>query len=343
MKQRVRAITTTVLSVAFLAASGPVESSPGKMKYVKWHDPNENAFSTEVPEGWVTEGGVFRFAAVDVRTEFKTSSPDGSIRISSGDKSLPTFIVPNSMLEMSGFREGFWYSPGYNVSNLVMRYKPPGVFLREYLNTMLAATCSGLEFTSERERPDISSQINSIHARYGLPVNLDAAEVEFSCTEKNRAMKGYYFAGTRKASMYGMENWTVPYLVGYVAIAEKAQLAAEVTAHISKSTTVNPDWLRAAQANIDQQVNIVNSTNDAISRMILETDAARQKSMDRLYRRGSDARRGVEYMTDPVTGERHPVESGANYHWINDAGDIVSTMKDEPPGRFYRKMLPVEE
>ncbi|MGB5676641.1 MAG: hypothetical protein WBN36_02370 [Gammaproteobacteria bacterium] len=341
MKESISAcITTTIL---LLSVAGYSESRAANIDYVRWHDPNENAFSTEVPKGWTTEGGLFRIAAADVRIEVTTSSPDGSIRINSGDKHIPTYIVPNPLLEMSGFREGSWYSPGYNVRNLVMRYLLARDFLREYLGTKLAGTCSDLVFTKEQERSDVSSQINAVHTSYGLPVNLNTAEVEFTCTNGGQLLKGHYFAGTQKASMYGLENWTVPYLVGYVAVADKAPIAADIAAHMISSTIVSRTWLSMTQANIDQQVNIVNKTNSAISRTILQTGATQQESLDRMSRQRSDATRGVEYMVDPVTGKRHQVTSGSNYYWIDNRGHRVDTMTDTPPGIHYRKLQRPDE
>ncbi|MBM3814450.1 MAG: hypothetical protein FJW20_22730 [Acidimicrobiia bacterium] len=107
-----------------------VAHRPG-LKFTRFTDSRENAFSVEVPQGWKTAGGLFRFASVDTRGTLETVSPDGEIRVSWGDATLPPFTVPNPMLAMAGFREGSWYAPGYGVKMLVKRYTPGASFAEE--------------------------------------------------------------------------------------------------------------------------------------------------------------------------------------------------------------------
>ena len=104
----VRVLTSfryTQPAAAARPAAGP------RLDYVRWQDPKENAFSVEVPRGWSVTGGMFRFAPVDTRGAVELTSPDGQIRITSGDAEISTHTVPTQILAMTGFREGSWYSP----------------------------------------------------------------------------------------------------------------------------------------------------------------------------------------------------------------------------------------
>src|SRR6185295_20090007 len=67
---------------------------PG-LAFTRFVDPKENAFSTEVPRGWKSSGGLFRFASVDTRGAVAATSPEGDIRVSAGDADLPPYTVPN--------------------------------------------------------------------------------------------------------------------------------------------------------------------------------------------------------------------------------------------------------
>ncbi len=99
--------------------------------FVQWQDPRENAFSLQVPKGWSIDGGMFRFATVDIRAEVTAVSPDGKISLRLGDKDIPLFTEPNPTLAMAGFHEGSLYSPGYGVVFLVKRYLPGVQFAEE--------------------------------------------------------------------------------------------------------------------------------------------------------------------------------------------------------------------
>jgi len=58
------------------AAAAPA-AGPGGLQYVRFSDPKEGAFTIDVPAGWKTEGGLFRFHAIDPRAAVESVSPDG--------------------------------------------------------------------------------------------------------------------------------------------------------------------------------------------------------------------------------------------------------------------------
>jgi hypothetical protein len=143
----------------------PAKSKPLKipgLKYTTWSDPKENAFSVDIPSGWEVSGGLFRFASVDTRPSLLVLSPDKEIYISGGDSGVPPFVVPSRLLEMTGFREGRWYSPGYGVNMLVKRYLDGRNFAKEYVMQKIAGGYSDLAFTGEKDRPDVSKVIDDI-------------------------------------------------------------------------------------------------------------------------------------------------------------------------------------
>ena len=54
-----------------------------EINYVQWQEPNENAFTVEVPQGWDVTGGVIREASGS-RAGLHVTSPDGRIIITAG-------------------------------------------------------------------------------------------------------------------------------------------------------------------------------------------------------------------------------------------------------------------
>jgi hypothetical protein len=54
-------------------------------KWITVRDTRENAFSIQVPQGWKTYGGLFRFSTIDTRMIVDMTSPDGLTNLRVGD------------------------------------------------------------------------------------------------------------------------------------------------------------------------------------------------------------------------------------------------------------------
>lgn len=315
--------------------------SPG-IKYTTWSDPKENAFSVDVPSGWEVSGGLFRFASVDTRPSLLVLSPDKEIHISGGDSAVPPFVVPSRLLEMTGFSEGRWYSPGYGVNMLVKRYLDGRHFAREYVMQKIAGGYSDLVFTGEKDRPDVSKLINDIYrhfSTYGIQSLVNTGEVFFTCRKNNKNYEGYYFAGTRLTTAYGSGNWLVEYLFGFLAEKSKSGMAREVLGHMVKTFKINPRWL-AMQSNLTAATSeIVSRTHNEISEIINSSYQYRQRVNDDLSRKWSNVILGLTDVKDPETGETWKVASGRNYYWRKGDSIVGTDTYDRPDIDF----TPLEE
>ncbi|MDD5543334.1 MAG: hypothetical protein PHX83_09175 [Acidobacteriia bacterium] len=311
-------------------------------RFVRWDDPREHAFSVDVPEGWMANGGMFRFASVDTRPVVDAASPDGTIHITGGDKDIPPFTMPNQMLAFAGFREGSWYSPGYGVQMMVRRYQTGAEFVRSYVESKIAPQCIGLVFDETRDRPDISRAINAIYAQFsnsGVRTQLSTGETAFHCQSRGQPMNGYYLAGTMSTLMTGNGLWNVQILYGFLAPSAQTRQAQAILEHMVQSFQYNPQW-SAMQSGIAMQTSkIVTQTNNEITNMIDSSYWNRQKTLDEISRRRSNATLGVEDVIDPLTGDQMKVESGSNYYWIDQHGAIVGTNTDTRPNLDFRKMV----
>ena len=327
---------------SFKIAGAPSVDARSPVSYVEWKDPHENAFSLEVPAQWRVNGGTFRFASVDVRPALEAVSPDGQIRITGGDSQIPTFTEPTPDLQMAGFREGSWYSPGYGVNMMVRRYMSGSAFAREYVTTKVARGCSDLSFLETRDRPDLVQAINSLYAQVNTPgvtMSWNAGEVSFSCRQENQVMQGYYCAGILATRSSGGALWNVNILYGFLAPAEKRASTQSILEHMLSTLQQNPQWA-AMQQNVTANTSqIVSRTNQEISKIISDSYWNRQGVMDELSRRRSNATLGVEDVVDHTTGREIKVESGSNYYWIDQHGTIVGTQTDTRPNLDFRELV----
>ncbi len=315
-----------ILSTLQFTEPDAAANPPGSMVYMAWQDPKENAFSLEVPKEWQVDGGLYRFASVDTRQDFVAVSPEGDITIRGGDRNIPSFALPNQMLEAAGIHEGSQYSPGYGLVMLVKSYMPGKDFAREYVKTIAAADCGDLAFTEERDRPDASSALNEIYQKLSaaVKVSLSTGEVSFTCRKNGQPYVGYFFAGTMLSQTDTVGNWNLTSLVGYLARTEKVSEAQAVLTHMLMTYKLNPQWA-AMQQNIAANTSeIVTDTNNTIAGMISDSYWNRQAAQDNAARNFSNMILGQTDVVDPETGETWKVASGHNYYWRKEGTDTIA-------------------
>lgn len=341
-----RALYVNILKTVRLHGSDSAERagrSKPRIAYRRWQDPAEQAFSLEVPAGWQVRGGLLRRAAVDVVKFVQVHSPDGQIYLFIGDPDIPVFTLPNQISAMSGFQEGSWYSPGYGVRMMVMRFQPGVNFAAAYVQNTFGQRCGGFRISASRDRPDASQQINRILQQYSMPgfqQQLSTGEVRFTCTGSTGRRAGYCFAGTQVMAAYGSGIWTVEYLLGYVAPQRRVHEAETILAHMVASLSVNPAWVRMQQGITGNVSQIVSETGNYISNLISSSYAAQQASQEESARRFSNYIRGTEDVVDPSSGQAYKVESGSNYYWIDAGGTIVGTdLSANPDATRFEQMI----
>lgn len=327
---------------ASLRLAGPAEAAVTAPRYRAWTDPQEQAFTVEVPSGWRVEGGVNRMAPVDVRPAWALTDPSGAIRVWSGDAQIPPFTLPSPLLSAAGFGIGSWYSPGYGVNFQVQPYMDGGSFAEAYVRNGLKAFCGGEPQITRRERPDAVAAINAVNRQYanmGIYTALSAGEVDFSCQGKSGPITGYYFAATRQTQSQGGGLWNVEHLYGYLAPVSGAALGRSVLSHAVGSFRFNPQWLRMQQNVTADTSRIVAQTQSEISELISQAHRQRNQTLDEIDRRRSNAILEVEDVVDPQTGRSFKVESGSNYYWIDARGKVVGTDVDARPDLNFRALL----
>ena len=199
-----RAVIPWVLGLCGLIPAAPAQPAaavkvlshrPG-LTFTRFVDPRENAFSTEVPKGWKTSGGLFRFASVDTRGAVESTSPAGDIRVSAGDADLPPFTIPNQVLAMAGLREGSWYSPGYGVRMMVRQYQSGVVFAEELC--ALQTSSSDRMLWCFHNGPGVAAGFDAVPQRPVCPVRSTGDE------RARRRRRGLVFLHPKRPAVEGV-------------------------------------------------------------------------------------------------------------------------------------------
>ncbi|MDZ4835523.1 MAG: hypothetical protein SGJ27_17245 [Candidatus Melainabacteria bacterium] len=344
------------------------EQSPASdTTFIPFKDPNEGAFTVEVPEGWRTEGGLGRAGAIDVRPWVRTVSPDGMITAFIGDGKIPPFTMPSAQGTSLGFGLGKIYN-----GTLVANYMPAKNYAEYYAKTNLKKHISDLQVVKTTDHPELALSINGTVGA----TKSEAASIKLTGMYGTVPAIAYYLAATKANVAYGTGMWWVTLIAGEISPADRDAAGLSVIQHMLKTFKMDPGWqarsdrntatvsrnYQAAAALNQQAIMSRYRAQQAASDSITSSYWSRQASQDRAannfsnYLRGgssgssssssspnnfSNYIRGVENVEDPSTGTKYQVEYGPQYHYIDPTGSYYAGTNHGAPAPDWRQLLSV--
>jgi hypothetical protein len=312
----------------------PVASLPLVQSWIKFSDPQENAFAVAVPQGWKAAGGTVRRNALQYRSWVSASAPDGETILAINDPEEWSYVVPTPMLASAGFREGSLYNGGGGTTYTVARYHDGAQFAAAWGQRKLASLCGAVKLRDGRSRPELTQQLNTFSRAYGVTHN--AGEASFTCSKAGLAMTAYVLASVTTIGGQAGAIWYAETILGFLSPTPVAGIAAGMLAHMVASIEVNPAWVaRQTQTNFDVS-RIAAQTNAAMSGTIMSGWENRGAVMDRVMEEGSRARLGIDIYADPATGTRYTVANTHQFYWVNPAGSVIGSETDTPPSGYSR-------
>ena len=259
---------------ALLLCGSPQAASPGEeaVRFVTWREPNEGAYTIDVPQGWSVSGGIVRRTPVDMRSVLHVVSPDGVIRFFIGDLDLPPRREPDTLTQMAGMREGGVYG-----DTLLARYMSGVQFAERYPAWKL---CRRPQIVHSGPLPAESQTLSAQIAPYahsmGTAAMASIGEAAFRCDEG----EGFVMATTlltRPARGPGVSMWFVYQLAGFTTRdPQQAAFARHLLSTMLASQRMNREWeARSAQA-AGQHAQAMMRINDAVTQSTLQR--ARQQA-----------------------------------------------------------------
>jgi hypothetical protein len=314
---------------------------PADVKFTRFTDPLEQAFSAEVPAGWRSEGGLARSGMIQINPYLRVLSPDKMTYLMMGEPTLPSYAPLTQLGVQLGFKEGTLYSAGLGQQVLIMHYMPGAEFARAYGLTALGNICPALKFVSGKERPDLAHQAE-VGVPTVIPSTVTGGEAQFTCTHNKQEMEGRIEAATRITR--DNIGWAVIWLQGFVAPKGQADRAQAILSHILSTTVWDPKWTQM-QNNLSQQA------GQAISQRIAgyerQQAAFMQKlnSVDENFTAMDELISGNSHYHDARTGQDYLLNNLNPFKWIDDSGRILGTQSNiKPPwGTSYRSLTQVTQ
>jgi len=334
--------------------------APLAVRWVKFVDPVEHAFSIDVPAGWRVSGGIKRLSTVDIRSGVEAIAPDNTIDLFYGDPNIPIYTPPSPMLAAGGLRQGMTYSPGYGNQFLIEPYLNGQAFSAQWGLSRVAKDCTNVRATGTRARPDANQAIDMAYAQGGVRTSILAGEASFSCSLRGMPGTGYVFAATELVQNQVSSLWDVKALSGFVSAASRGSTAYMLLGHMVASFAVNPQWQIAQNQTAAQTSRIVAQQNAFISNAIIQNGRTLQSTTDIIVNGGAarsqattnaienydqKAVRNTGTFTNPETGTTvYNVDTTQPYHFIDNSGAVHnSAAAAAPPGSGWHPLQQVPQ
>lgn len=300
--------------------------------YTRITDPWEKSFTIEVPAGWRAEAGLVRHAALQIRPYVRALSPDKMVYLMIGEPSIPGYVPPSEMLYRIGKPEGHVYDSGLGGPIMVLRYLSGVEFAKRYGQVAIGTLCPGLQFVSERDRPDLARKAQMDWPTV-IPSMFAGGEAIFTCIHGKQQME----ARMEVATMITRDRvgWGVMLLQAAIAPKGQIEQAQSVLDHIVASIAWSPAWQqmqnnisRAAAEEINRRAQQSLRQNAAYIQELNSSDSSFE-SMDEIVS-------GYSHYHDASTGQDYMLSNTNPYKWKDNwTGRIFSTPTNSPPPFAY--------
>jgi PDZ domain len=195
------------------ATAVPVTPAQG-LSHVAWttfSDPNETAFTIEVPQGWRVGGGAVRKNPLWANLVLRVLAPDHRTLLALGDPDSVPFTAPIAARD----------------------------YVRRFTEDAMSSACSGLKIVDVRDLPDVERFASS--SSLGPYNQWSAAQADFTCTgERQAGMSGQAIAVLQY--MTTLRSGHAQVLAGFVTTAGQEQQADDLLNHMVQSLRQNPHW-----------------------------------------------------------------------------------------------------
>ncbi len=315
---------------------------------VSFTDPEERAFSLQVPRGWKVDGRLNRKNALNVSPCVRMVSPDSRTHFFFGDPNLFTYAELDEWSRWMGMREG-QFVPGYENTMVYLHYRTGQQYAMEYAQNT-GKNFGGYQQISVRSETRKTREIASRPQQQQLSMMGARAVptggvVTFRCGP-NGEFTGKVIAVTNLIESMAGKMWTVEYLAGYVTAEQDVQAVEALFQQVLESFRSDQKWearqaavsqgianahTAAAQADMGRRYGEISRTLSETNDIIVDGWNARQQTLDNVYDKYSNAFRGTEDVINPETQTQSNIWDEYKYYWQAPDGTIYGTNIDQNP------------
>ena len=336
---------------------------PQALRFTRFADPQAATFTIDVPQGWQARGGFHHPSLGDRRFFAEVQSPQG-VLVLLGDPNCPQIFYENPMAWGQGFIS---YPTGCVFLNLKCAGKNLAAW---YLKNVAPPRFGAIQTGAEADRKDIAAANAKWHPDLA---GAKATVHQVAIRAANRAGRLLAFSFST-GGMWGIgDNWSGNVML-WLAPQGLENVGEQVAMRMLQSLQFTPrfmqivqqdetmiaangnvavanqqQWFAGQQAAHQAQVQAGEiqlagywDQQRANQRMMAAWDHNQQVNGD-LAERWGDAMMGNQRLYDENLGKEYNVAAGANYYWVDNAGNVVGTNTETPPDylkdyRLLKKM-----
>ena len=215
---------TTAIGATETASRTTGEKETG-MEWETKIDPNEQAFSIDLPKGWKNDAYVKR-DGIFTASVATSESVDGADALFFGDPKMPRFVTPEAALPQNRA----------DPNTRIQSYQPAERFLPEYVKSRFARL-PGFKITGVADEPELAEKNRRMLQTVNLPVReVRSARVDFDFEQGGKMRRGSLFGTTIDIGII----WSAS-VAGVVSSADPARLRSALF-HVLESQKILPEW-----------------------------------------------------------------------------------------------------
>lgn len=312
-------------------SKGAAQAQVTLPRMIAWQEPNEHAYTLQIPEGWRVAGGLTRIDVTHARSGVELTSPDAGSLLRFGDARLPQCTIPGpGMASMPG--------GGGNSGLTLCQYQTGRQAGEGYLQRTLAREwgIEGVRMISSQDRGDLSAAADRGPAQFGLNVRNAFAELHFQGTRRGQPVEGWLLANTQMVGAAQGQNFIAGTLTtdinGFAGPPASLPSLAAISGHIVATTRWSIEWWqreqRIARDLAERTLAMMRQQGENQQRAFWDRMAA----MDRRREAVNDVLGGTVRLTDGQ-GNQYQAQAGSNYYFYDvNAGRTAGKPDDAVRG-----------
>ncbi len=331
---------TTAFANDLPANLDQASKSANQLKWVRYTDPAEGAFSMDIPVGWQIQGGMFRFGYFDVRWMMDARSLDAKTIVRIFDVNVPPYTLPT---RYTG-RQGQPYSRPQQFQMMVSRYLDGQSYAELYAKHRFSDSCKIMKPRTSEWVPTLPASWKDDPGGRGTQ-----GSVSFDCDTSDGPRVATVFVRT---TVYPNGLWfAAP--ISILSTPDRVTLAHDMVQHMidtweknarweqyqNEMTKIGLDRIRAGFQHFMQQMQAYHRERSAAMNQQVARFESQQSNQAQQVSRWGETLTGLQDVSDPMTGTQFQVFSGpkANYY-VN--GNGVKVNSDVSPGAGFHQLTP---
>jgi hypothetical protein len=330
-----------------------VSAQPSGIAFLRVDEPNERAFSILVPQGWQSEGGIFRVNAYEAGGPLNSQKAKCDLLLRSDAVGSVMFhLVPDIVYAHVGIGGGFW-QPGSTYQGAAVRQIERADQHAMAIFSYLHPQAVDIEIVEIRQLPwEIEAlqrsydYANRLLVQIGGPameIRADAAAAVIDYTEDGVRYRQIMATGIvdNPAAM----TWENTRTLEFRALIDEFDQWRPVMDIIRHSIRFHPQWIQKESQIQRVHTDYIIKVFDEVRRIDHEILARTTINREEIMNDNFLVLTGQEEYVNPHTGEIEIDTDAFRYRWMTVGGDVYFTNgeDDDPnifmPGSEYERSL----